>query len=56
MDERIRTWGGSIYGCGKSYFWCATKVNEDEEIAEGGQNWGECDDNCRRHGTLKVFI
>ena len=41
---------------GKSYFWCATKVNEDKEIVEGGRNWGECNDNCRRHGTLKVVL
>ena len=41
---------------GNSYFWCATKVNQDKEIAEGGRNWGECNDNCRRHGILNVVL
>ena len=41
---------------GNRYFWCATKINEDKEIAEGGRNWGECNDYCRRHGILNLAL
>ena len=41
---------------GNRYFWCATKINEDKEIAEDGRNWGECNDYCRRHGILNLAL
>ena len=41
---------------GKSFFWCATKVNEDGELAEGSRHWGECNEYCRRKGILKLRV
>ena len=40
---------------GANIFWCATKVDEDGELAADSRHWGECNEYCRTTGLCYQF-